>query len=66
VIKARRGEDLIFGLSRQNVALLMQGQPIAVDLSELGLSTGRVVIFYGATEEDMEAQLEAAGLLPPA
>jgi len=65
VLKARKGDDLIFGLSALNVEKLMEGKPIAIDLRDLGLPKGRVMIFYGKTEQDMQAELEAAGMIRP-
>lgn len=65
MLKARSGDDLIFGLSALNVEKLMEGKPIAIDLRELGLPKGRVMIFYGKTEQDMKAELEAVGMIRP-
>lgn len=65
MLKARSGDDLIFGLSALNVERLMEGKPIAVNLTDLGLPKGRVLIFYGKTEQDMKAELEAAGMIRP-
>lgn len=57
MIKARVGDMLLFGLSAQNVAKLMDGKPILVDLKALGLPGGHVAIFYGRTEADCEEEL---------
>lgn len=65
MLKARSGDDLIFGLSARNVELLMEGKPISIDLRDLGLEKGRVMIFYGKTETDMKAELEVAGIVLP-
>ena len=65
MLKARSGDDLIFGLSAMNVEKLMEGRPIAIDLRDLGLEKGRVMIFYGKTEQDMKAELEAHGMVMP-
>lgn len=65
MLKARSGDNLIFGLSARNVQLLMEGKPISIDLRDLGLEKGRVMIFYGATEEAMKAELENAGMVLP-
>jgi hypothetical protein len=67
VIKAK-GEDehgnpvLLFGLSAENLRRLRQGQPIKINLAEMGL-TGYAVIFYGKTEQAMVAHLVQAGML---
>lgn len=60
MLKARSGDNLIFGLSARNVQLLMEGKPISIDLRDLGLEKGRVMIFYGETEEAMKAEWENA------
>ena len=51
-----------FGISEENVNRLKKGQPIFIDLSEIG-GTGEVMIFYGKTEEDMARDL--AGVIGP-
>ena len=65
MLKARSGENLIFGLSLRNVQLLMDGKPISIDLRDLGMKEGRVLLFYGATEEAMKAELEKVGMVIP-
>jgi hypothetical protein len=67
MIKAK-GEDehghpvLLFGLSGENLRRLRQGQPIKINLAEMGLA-GYAVIFYGNTEAAMVAHLREAGML---
>ena len=41
------------GLSHKNLKKLKQGQPILIDLVELGL-VGNILIFSGSTEKEME------------
>ena len=41
-----------FGLSEENIKRLKAGQPIKINLADLGLK-GIVVIFYGRTENEM-------------
>lgn len=65
MLKARSGDNLIFGLSARNIELLMEGKPISIDLRDLGMDKGRVMIFYDKTEEDMKAELEATGMVLP-
>lgn len=65
MLKARSGDDLIFGLSARNIELLMNGKPISIDLTEIGLAKGRVLIFYGRTEEDMKQDLIEQGMVLP-
>jgi hypothetical protein len=61
---------VVFGLSGENVTRLMAGEPILVDLRELGLPPGRVLIAGGRTEEliltEMRGQDWLAGLLAKA
>lgn len=60
MIKAIAGNGknrlLIFGLSAGNIERLKKGQPIDIDLTEMGLE-GRAVIFAGETEATMAADL---------
>ncbi|HZO54907.1 MAG TPA: hypothetical protein VFB63_19525 [Bryobacteraceae bacterium] len=62
MLKARAGDRLVFGLSAKNIEYLMEGKPISIDLKDLGLEGGSVVIFYGRTEGDMKRQLDEAGI----
>jgi len=62
MLKARVGDKYVFGLSAKNVERLMDGQPILIDMRELGLESGHVMIFYGKTEADMQRALEEAGI----
>ena len=64
MVKARLGTTLIFGLTSRNLALLQQGQPIPIDLTELGLSEGKVLIMYGHTEDDIAQELRQFAKLP--
>lgn len=57
MLKARVGDMMLFGLSADNVARLMDGKPILIDLTQLGYEKGNVVIFYGRTETDMEFEV---------
>jgi hypothetical protein len=45
-----------FGLSERNLYRLRKGEPIRIDLAQMG-STGEVLIFYGRTELDMAQDL---------
>lgn len=66
MIKARSGDNMLFGLSAGNIERLMEGKPMMIDLREIGFEKGHVVIFYGRTEEDMKRDLLENGvLLPP-
>lgn len=54
---------LLFGLSARNVELLKEGKPIDIDLRTLGLPSGRVLIFYGETEQEIRESLIVQGLI---
>lgn len=57
---------IILGLSGENMARLMAGEPIRVDPRELGLQYLDIVIVGGRTEEDIAQQLSDAGLIDSA
>lgn len=63
MIKARSGDIMVFGLSEANLQELRKGRPIEVDLRDLAMPGGKVIIFYGKTEVDMMKELEDGGLL---
>ncbi len=65
MLKARAGDKYVFGLSAKNIERLMDGQPILINMRELGCESGEVVIFYGKTEADMKQALEDAGIELP-
>ena len=51
-----------FGLSNKNLKRLKKGEPILINLTEMG-EEGEVVIFWGPTEEDMVKKLRSYGCL---
>lgn len=51
------GRMAVLGLSGENVTRLMAGEPILLDLAELGLPPQRIVIVGGRTEADIEHDL---------
>lgn len=53
MIKAKKGNMIILGLSDENIERLKSGQPIKFNLKELGLSDMEVLIFNGKTEQVM-------------
>ena len=53
MVKAKKGNMLIFGLSDMNIKKLKENQPIKFNLQELGLPNYEVVIFHGKDEEAM-------------
>lgn len=58
---------LILGLSGENMARLMAGEPIVVDPRELGLDRlpARVVLVGGRTEDTIKNDLEKRFSAPP-
>lgn len=58
------GEPVVLlGLSGENVTRLIAGEPIRLDLAELGLPPTMVVICYGRTEDALVAELRRHGLI---
>lgn len=54
MVKAKLNNgDLVFGLSAENVRRLKDGQPISVNLKDMGLEDRRIMITYGETEDDI-------------
>lgn len=63
MIKARgesgsAGPIIILGLSRDNMCRLLNGQPIDVDMTELGYESGHIMIIGGETEATMQQELD--------
>lgn len=57
MIKAKVTTDdgkniLVFGISAENITKLQEGNPIQIDLTEMGLD-GEMLIFYGETTGDL-------------
>lgn len=57
VAQRKDGPLIGFGLSKRNIELLQHGKPVVVNLADLGLPPGKIMIFYGKTEKDMAAML---------
>lgn len=53
MIKARKNNFVLLGLSEENLKRLRRDQPIKFNMKDLGLPDMEVIIFYGETEEDM-------------
>lgn len=48
------GKPLLgFGLSEGNIEKLQQGLPIMIDLADMDAGEGKVIIFYGGTDEEL-------------
>lgn len=56
---------VLVGLSGENVARLLAGEQIMVNMEEMGVPGIQVVIMYGKTERHIAGELEQHGLLPP-
>ena len=55
--KGSDGPLIGFGLSRRNIELLKQGKPIKINLADMGLPSGTIMIFYGKTEAAMAKEM---------
>lgn len=51
---------VLLGLSGENVTRIVAGEPIKLNLKDLGLDDIEVAIVYGKTESDIVDQLRAA------
>ncbi len=58
------GTTYFLGLARRNVDRLTAGQPIKVNLADLGGPPINVVILFGETERTLFDDLKAGGLIP--
>lgn len=55
--KDNRPPAVLFGLSGENVTRLVAGEPISLNLSEMGLPDTPIVIMYGTTEDAIVTEL---------
>lgn len=53
MVKAKKGNLLVFGLSDENMNRLKNGEPIKFNLQELGMDDIDVFIFNGKDEQAM-------------
>ena len=60
MIKTASGNMAILGLSHENLSRLKEGEPIKLNLKDVGLHDVEILIFSGETEESMKAQLMPA------
>lgn len=58
------GNLLGFGITEANIEKLKAGQPIYVELSELGIEGYDMMIMYGKDQRDVQRQLKEAGAWP--
>lgn len=59
MLKVKKGDTVLLGLSDINMQRLKEGQPIKFNMSELDLPPMEVVIFNGRTEDSMFLSLDA-------
>ena len=57
MIKAKKGNQLILGLSDENMRRLKNNEPISFNLKEVGFGDIDVFIFNGRTEYDMKNEM---------
>lgn len=65
MIKARSGDVVILGLSRENINRLMDDQPIRFDGDVLGFPGETFYIVFGETEQAIAADLVKLKHAPP-
>lgn len=53
MIKIKKGNALVFGLSDENIKRLKDGNPIHFNLNELGMPNTDIFIFNGRDEQEM-------------
>lgn len=62
MVKFRRDNVVILGLSEKNIELLKQGKPIKFNMNEMGFDDITVFIITGKDEHSIQKQIaEAAG-----
>jgi hypothetical protein len=59
------GRVYFLGLSRGNIERLTAGQPIKVDLAEMGGPPITIAILFGETEQTIFDELKASGAVHP-
>lgn len=68
VLARRKGGKpplVILGLTGENITRLIAGEPISINLSEMGLPDCPLGIVYGKTEDDIVAELAKFGVNIP-
>jgi hypothetical protein len=58
------GRVYFLGLSRGNIDRLTAGQPIKVNLADMGGPRIEVAILFGETEQSLFDELKAGGMIP--
>jgi hypothetical protein len=67
MLKALRknGSMLVLGLNPKEVEHLKQGNPLTVKLDDVGAEGNTVVLFMGASDEEMKKRFERSPLAEP-
>lgn len=65
MIKAKKGNMMILGLSDENIKRLKNDQPIKFNMSTLGFPDIWVLIFTGKDEQAMGKTMRDAGMIHP-
>ncbi len=60
MVKGRKGNMVIIGLSDRNIELLTSDKPIKFNLQELGMGDIDVMIFHGKDEQTMYEMMKDA------
>ena len=58
MIKAKKGNQLILGLSDVNMRRLKNNEPISFNLKEVGFGDIEVFIFNGRDEQTMQSEMK--------
>lgn len=59
MVKARIGNTVLFGLSRENIDRLTKGKPIRIQGHDIGLPGQNFIIHFGETEEAIAVELDS-------
>jgi len=63
MIKAKlSNNDLLFGLTEENIKRMKNNQPIKINLEDMGLK-GSIIIMYGTTGQSIRSQLQVMGAI---
>lgn len=60
MLKAKRGNQLVIGLSDENLKRLGKDQPIKFNMSDIGFPDIEVFIFNGKNEQAMQSMMKDA------
>lgn len=60
MVKAKRGNQLIIGLSDENLKRLQKDQPIKFNMADVGFPAIEIFIFNGKDEQTMYSMMKDA------